>query len=89
MAFIEPCFGIGHNLSLICQVTSEDIKHQLIIITGSRGWLVWGGGGVEREKKEEEGGYDKDVSERERLGGGGRERERESKFYLAVYSHFW
>ena len=31
MAFIEPCFGIGHNLSLICQITSEDIKHQLII----------------------------------------------------------
>ena len=28
--FIEPCFGIGHNLSLICQLTSEDIKHQLI-----------------------------------------------------------
>ena len=27
--FIEPCFGIGHNLSLICQMTSEDIKHQL------------------------------------------------------------
>ena len=25
-------FGIGHNLSLICQTTSEDIKHQLIII---------------------------------------------------------
>ena len=24
---IEPCFGIGHNLSLICQMTSEDIKH--------------------------------------------------------------
>ena len=24
--------GIGHNLSLICQMTSEDIKHQLIII---------------------------------------------------------
>ena len=22
-------FGIGHNLSLICQMTSEDIKHQL------------------------------------------------------------
>ena len=21
-----PCFGIGHNLSLICQLTSEDIK---------------------------------------------------------------
>ena len=30
MDFIEPCFGIGHNLSLICQMTSEDIKHQLI-----------------------------------------------------------
>ena len=29
---IEPCFGIGHNLSLICQLTTEDIKHQLIII---------------------------------------------------------
>ena len=24
-------FGIGPNLSLICQLTSEDIKHQLII----------------------------------------------------------
>ena len=23
---IEPCFGIGHSLSLICQMTSEDIK---------------------------------------------------------------
>ena len=33
MAFTEPCFGIGHNLSLICQMTSEDIKHQLIIKT--------------------------------------------------------
>ena len=40
MAFIEPCFGIGHNLSLICQMTSEDIKHQLIIII-----IIWGGGG--------------------------------------------
>ena len=30
VAFIEPCFGTGHNLSLICQMTSEDIKHQLI-----------------------------------------------------------
>ena len=30
--YIEPCFGIGHNLSLICLMTSEDIKHQLIII---------------------------------------------------------
>ena len=35
MDFIEPCFGIGHNLSLICQMTSEDIKHQLIIITAA------------------------------------------------------
>ena len=34
--FIEPCFGIGHNLSLICQMTSEDIKHQLIIIIQRR-----------------------------------------------------
>ena len=34
MDFIEPCFGIGHNLSLICQMTSEDIKHQLIINLG-------------------------------------------------------
>ena len=31
MDFIEPYFGIDHNLSLICQMTSEDIKHQLII----------------------------------------------------------
>ena len=31
--FIAPCFGIGHNLSLICQLTSEDIKHHFIIIT--------------------------------------------------------
>ena len=30
-AGIHTCFGIGHNLSLICQMTSEDIKHQLII----------------------------------------------------------
>ena len=29
---IEPCFGIGHSLSLICQLTSEDIKHHFIII---------------------------------------------------------
>ena len=26
------CFGIGHNLSLICQLTSEDIKYHFIII---------------------------------------------------------
>ena len=39
MAFIEPCFGIGHNLSLICQMTSEDIKHQLIIIIKTE--LAW------------------------------------------------
>ena len=35
LLLIEPCFGIGHNLSLICQMTSEDIKHQLIIISPS------------------------------------------------------
>ena len=29
---IEPCFGIGHSLSLICQLTSEDIKYHFIII---------------------------------------------------------
>ena len=29
---IEPCFGIGHSLSLIRQLTSEDIKHHFIII---------------------------------------------------------
>ena len=27
---LKPCFGIGHNLSLICQLTSEDIKHHFI-----------------------------------------------------------
>ena len=35
---IEPCFGIGHNLSLICQMTSEDIKHQLN--NNNNLWLV-------------------------------------------------
>ena len=43
---IEPCFGIGHSLSLICQITSEDIKHQLNNNFGSddrswrRQWLL-------------------------------------------------
>ena len=32
-SYIEPCFGIGHSLSLICQLTSEDIKHHFIIIS--------------------------------------------------------
>ena len=45
MDFIEPCFGIGHNLSLICQMTSEDIKHQLIIIKIGEPSLDSGGGG--------------------------------------------
>ena len=31
ISYIEPCFGIGHSLSLICQLTSEDIKHHFII----------------------------------------------------------
>ena len=30
MVYTEPCFGIGHNLSLICHLTSEDIKHHFI-----------------------------------------------------------
>ena len=30
--YIEPCFGIGHSLSLICQLTSEDIEHHFIIM---------------------------------------------------------
>ena len=30
MVCIEPCFGIGHNLSLICHLTSEDIKHHFV-----------------------------------------------------------
>ena len=31
--YIEPCFGTGHNsdLSLICQLTSEDIKQHFSI----------------------------------------------------------
>ena len=40
---IEPCFGIGHNLSLICQMTSEDIKHQLNNNNRSRLCESWGG----------------------------------------------
>ena len=39
--WIEPCFGIGHNLSLICQMTSEDIKHQLIIPVSIQPAFVW------------------------------------------------
>ena len=31
-SYIEPCFGIGHSLSLICQLTSEDIKHHSLEI---------------------------------------------------------
>ena len=30
--YTEPCFGIGHSLSLICQPTSEDMKLYFIII---------------------------------------------------------
>ena len=47
--FIEPCFGIGHNLSLICQMTSEDIKHQLIIII-----IIWTYSNTELERPETE-----------------------------------
>ena len=38
---IEPCFGIGHNLSLICQMTSEDIKHQLNNISYVIFWVIF------------------------------------------------
>ena len=31
--YIEPCFGIGLGLSLICQLTSEDIKQQYLPAT--------------------------------------------------------
>ena len=41
VAFTEPCFGIGHNLSLICQMTSEDIKHQLLIINNPLQSACW------------------------------------------------
>ena len=37
---IEPCFGIGHNLSLMCQMTSEDIKHQLNKLNGEKRWKM-------------------------------------------------
>ena len=70
MDFIEPCFGIGHNLSLICQMTSEDIKHQLIIIReeAERGEL-------EKEREGKGGG--------ERGGGGELEKENSySKLYF-------
>ena len=33
--YIEPCFGIGDNLSLRCQLTSEDVKHHFIIISSA------------------------------------------------------
>ena len=33
---IESCLRIGHNLSLICQPTSEDIKLRIIIMLFSR-----------------------------------------------------
>ena len=34
--YIEPCFGIGLSLSLICQLISEDIKHYLPTYQQSR-----------------------------------------------------
>ena len=33
-AIIEPCFGIGLSLSLICQLTSEDIKQHYLLRCG-------------------------------------------------------
>ena len=40
-SYTEPCFGIGHILSLICQLTSEDIKHHFIIweMSERKAWL--------------------------------------------------
>ena len=35
VGFTEPCFGIGLSLFLICQPTSEGIKHHFIVS------LVW------------------------------------------------
>ena len=32
LSYTEPYLGIGHSLSLICQLTSEDIEHHFIII---------------------------------------------------------
>ena len=42
---IEPCLGIGHSLSLICQPTSGDMKFYIIIIIISH-YHGGGGGGV-------------------------------------------
>ena len=36
---VKLCVGTGHSLSLICLMTSEDIKHQLIIIASCGRWL--------------------------------------------------
>ena len=76
MAFIEPCFGIGHNLSLICQMTSEDIKHQLIISIGEGRWLRV------TEVQSVERGY-RELREGER---GERERERIRKLFYKDFS---
>ena len=35
--YIEPCFGIGLSLSLICQLTSEDIKQHYLPTMHGRG----------------------------------------------------
>ena len=37
-AMREPCFGIGISLSLICQLTSEDIKQHYLPTLESRSW---------------------------------------------------
>ena len=37
---IEPCLGIGHSLSLICQPTSEDIKLYIIVVKLSSSLIV-------------------------------------------------
>ena len=37
----EPCSRIGLSLSLICQPTSEDLKHHFIIVVGGLGPYAW------------------------------------------------
>ena len=60
---IEPCFGIGHNLSLICQLTSEDIKHHFIIISPTTPHVP-----LSESRRDQEEGGDLDSHEEVRSG---------------------
>ena len=44
LLFIEPYFGIGPSLSLICQPTSEDIKQHYLPTYLLQGEPVWPSG---------------------------------------------